>query len=103
LGEDPINIYAEEFKGQFSKEYLRKQFDFFPDAIGKFIFPCFTNINYYVEKVLPDDGELEDWQRQKFKVYIDKQIRKMNIKLTDYMFHILVLKTFLNHLEISDE
>lgn len=101
--EEYIDLYYEGFRRTFTKEYLRKQLNFFPDPIGKFIFPCFANIHNYAEQEFADVEEFEDWQKEKFKDYIDQQMRIMNEKVTDYMMHILTLKMYLNFWEISDE
>ena len=96
-----LDAYVEGF--ELDRKYLESQFQFFPDPIGKFIYPYIFNIYNYAEELSPDDESIEDWQLIQVKESMGEQLSLMNKKFTDYMFHVLSTKTILNAIGISDE
>ena len=109
--EDFIDAYYEGFQKTLTKEYLRDQFKHFNNAPGKFIFPYLHDAYSYPERRFPEEFEdgqpngepLEDWQRETIEAYVKEKMSEMTKNFTDYMMHILVLKTYLNALGVNDE
>ena len=109
--EDFIDAYYEGFQKTLTKEYLRDQFKHFNDAPGKFIYPYLYDVYSYPERKFPDEFEdgqpngepMEDWQRKTIEAYVKEKMSEMTKNFTDYMMHILVLKTYLNALGVNDE